>query len=97
MTDIQVIEKLIAMVGQAGEGTFWLAVMWIAKDYVGMFFFTAAFVFTIIIASKIIKDAIFLKELRDLCGISGYLTPSEKRSMKNTFIMGLKSEAAKPK
>lgn len=96
MNELQIFEKLLVMVGNAGEGAFWLFIMWIAKDY-----FTATLIALTIsfLASMIVRRAVqpmmFAEQIAPLFGFTTPLTRYEKETILETIKIGLKSRDAK--
>jgi hypothetical protein len=87
MNELQILEKLINMLGNAGEGAYTLIVLFIVKDYflIAAFFSTAIFV-VIKVVELIKENAIkesFLDELAELIGTTQPLDKRDKERIKN--------------
>lgn len=103
MTDkeLQLFEQMISMLGDAGEGSFWLLLFWIGKGY---------FVSTLIIAMVLVLGILvyravyagittsnFIDEARRTAGVCSYgvVTKDERKRVLELIKKGKQQEESK--
>jgi hypothetical protein len=92
MNEMQLLEKLLNMVGNAGEGAFTLAILFISKDYFSSILLSIIGFYFINKVYHILIGISFLIHIASLCGCSIPLVDFEKKKISRIIEKGLEKE-----
>ena len=81
--DLEQLKMILETLRDAGNGAWWIAVMYFARDVIGYLLFFSFGVGALWTARKIVQSFSFLEQLKAAAGFSGPLYSSDKQWLIN--------------
>jgi hypothetical protein len=86
--DIEQLRLILDTLRDAGQGAWWIALLWVAKPYFAITVWASVLVTVVVVVTRAVTRSLFIEEVKAAAGIRGELYESSREIILNLIDRG---------